>query len=68
MLLSQRNFVSVSVFACCFQVCLTWKTISCQTDKGNRVKHSQFLQGTCVEDESHMSCRSQGFAAAHPIF
>ena len=28
-LLSQRSFISVSVFACCWQVCLAWKTISC---------------------------------------
>ena len=28
-------------FFCCLQVCLTWKTFSCQTDMGNRVKHDQ---------------------------
>ena len=33
---------------CFLQVCLAWKTISCQTDKGNRLKHVQFLQGVPV--------------------
>ena len=46
MLLSQRGFVSVSVFVCCLQVCLAWKTISCQTDKGNILR--QFSQGITV--------------------
>ena len=35
---------------CCLQVCRAWKTISCKTDKVNRVKHSQFSQDTGVED------------------
>ena len=33
------------MFRCCLQVCLAGKTISCQTEKGNRVKHRQILQG-----------------------
>ena len=51
-----REVLFGKVCVCCLQVCLAWKTISCQTDKGNRVKHVQFLQGTllllytCVED------------------
>ena len=52
MLLSERSCVSESVFVCCLQVCLAWKTISCQTDTGNRVKRSQFSQGTCGEDDT----------------
>ena len=34
----------------CLQVCLAWKTIFCQTNKVNRVKHVQIQQGTCQED------------------
>ena len=30
---------------CSSQVILAWKTISCQTEKGNRVKHRQILPG-----------------------
>ena len=37
---------------CCLQVCLVWKTISCHTDKENRVKYSQIWQGTCEENVS----------------
>ena len=44
-ILCQRSFVSEIVFVCCLQVCLAWKTIFCQTDKGNRVKHRQILAG-----------------------
>ena len=36
-----EKFVSESVFVCCLQVCIATKTISCQTDKGNSVKHGQ---------------------------
>ena len=35
---------------CCLQVCPAWETISCQTEKGDRVKHGRIQQGTCVED------------------
>ena len=38
------------MFVCCFQVSLAWKTISCQMEKGNRVKHRQIWQGNCVEE------------------
>ena len=48
-------------FSKCLHVCLAWNTISCQTDKGNRVKQSQFLQGTCVEDAGKTSNNSIGF-------
>ena len=47
MLLSQKSFVSVSVFVF-LQVCLAWKTISCLTDKGNRLKQVKFSQGVPV--------------------
>ena len=30
------------MFVCCLKVCLAWKTISCQTDKGNRLNMSNF--------------------------
>ena len=36
------------MFVCFLQVCLAWKTISCLTDKGNRLKHVQFSQGVPV--------------------
>ena len=49
-LLSLRSFVTEYVFVCCLQVCLACKTISCQTDKKNRVKHSQIMQGNCLKD------------------
>ena len=35
------KFLSDSVFVCYLQVCLAWKTISCQIDKRNRVKHGR---------------------------
>ena len=38
------------MFVCCLEVSLAWKTVSCQTDNGNRVKHSQIWQGTSEED------------------
>ena len=37
----QRSFAWESMFVCCWKACLAWKTISCQTEKGNRVIHSQ---------------------------
>ena len=39
------NFCFGSEFVYRLQVCLAWKTISYQTDKGNRVKHSLNLAG-----------------------
>ena len=35
---------------CFSKVCHAWKTISCQTEMRNRVKHRQVWQGNCVED------------------
>ena len=40
-IVAEKFCLRESEFVCCLQVCLAWKTISCQTDKGNRVKHSQ---------------------------
>ena len=43
-LINISHFLSLGVIVAekfCFKVCLAWKTISCQTDKGNRVKHGQ---------------------------
>ena len=40
-----------SVFDYCSHASLARKTISCQTEKGHRVKHRQICQGNCVEYE-----------------
>ena len=45
-----RRFVCCSQVRLAWKTSLAWKTISCQTEKGNRVKHSQIWQGTDVED------------------
>ena len=49
-----RSFVWESVIVCCLQVSLAWKTISCQTEKENRVKIKQIWHGNCVEDGQHL--------------
>ena len=38
----RKALFSIRVFICCLQVCLAWKTISCQTDKGNRVRQTEY--------------------------
>ena len=43
-----EKFCFSKFVVCCLQVCLAWKTISCQTDMGNRLKHVQFSQGVPV--------------------
>ena len=38
-------FEKVCLFVCCSQVNVAWKTIFCQAEKGNRVKHGVNLAG-----------------------
>ena len=40
------------MFVCCLQLCPAWKTVFCQTDKGNSVKHIQIYQDTCEDEHS----------------
>ena len=43
-----REVLFEKVFVYCFQVYLAWKIISCQTDKGNRVRRVKISQGISV--------------------
>ena len=38
------------MFVCLLYVCLARKTISCQTGKGNIIKHGHIRQGNCMEN------------------
>ena len=47
----QRSVVSESLFVCYSQVCLAWKTISYQIEKGNRVKIGANLSHMLLADK-----------------
>ena len=44
----QRSFVWESVFVCCSQVSVAWKTIACQRARKSSVKHRQIWRGNCL--------------------
>ena len=63
------------MYDCFLHFFFALKTISCQTDMGNGVKHSQIQQGRCEEDEQTTAftqimcaslCRSLCFLLLRP--